>query len=62
MIKDIEIKIPDNKQLIEFEELIKPTFDKIKSNQTQIITLIQTRNTLLPKLMSGEVRVKNFLS
>jgi type I restriction enzyme S subunit len=57
MIKDIEIKIPDNKQLIEFEELIKPTFDKIKSNQTQIITLIQTRDTLLPKLMSGEVRV-----
>ena len=37
--------------------MIKPIFDKIKSNQTQIRTLTQTRDTLLPKLMSGEIRI-----
>ena len=57
MIKEIEIAIPNNQKLIAFKGMVKPTFDKIKSNQIQIHTLIQTRNTLLPKLMSGEVRV-----
>ena len=42
----------------EFDIEIKPIFQKIESNQTQIHTLTQTRDTLLPKLMSGEVRVE----
>lgn len=41
-----------------FENFIKPYFQKIKQNQTQILTLEKLRNTLLPKLISGEVRVK----
>lgn len=57
MIKEIEMIIPNKEKLIAFKETIKPTFDKIKSNQTQIRTLTQTRDTLLPKLMSGEVRL-----
>jgi type I restriction enzyme S subunit len=57
MIKEIEMIIPDIEKLAEFKEIVKPSFDKIKSNQTQIRTLINTRDTLLPKLMSGEVRV-----
>jgi type I restriction enzyme S subunit len=57
MIKDIEIAIPDEQKLNAFKDLIKPYFDKIRTNQTQIRTLTQTRDTLLPKLMSGEVRV-----
>ncbi len=32
--------------------------NKIKSNHLQIRTLEKMRDTLLPKLMSGEVRVK----
>jgi type I restriction enzyme S subunit len=35
----------------------KPLFDKIIYNKLQISTLENLRNTLLPKLMSGEVRV-----
>lgn len=58
MIKEMELLVPDYGKLKEFEEKIKPYFQKIKSNQTQIRTLTQLRNTLLPKLMSGEVRVK----
>ncbi|MCX6277339.1 MAG: restriction endonuclease subunit S [Bacteroidetes bacterium] len=57
MIKEIEMVIPERQKLVDFKELVKPTFDKIKSNQIQIRTLVQTRDTLLPKLMSGEVRV-----
>jgi type I restriction enzyme S subunit len=57
MIKEIEMIIPDNEKLVAFKEIIKPSFEKIYTNQTQIRTLTQTRDTLLPKLMSGEVRV-----
>ena len=58
MIKEIEMVIPNKEKLIAFKEMIKPTFNKIKTNQNQIRTLTQTRDNLLPKLMSGEVRVK----
>lgn len=58
MIKEIEMAIPDEQKLNAFKDLIKPYFDKIRTNQTQIRTLTQTRDTLLPKLMSGEVRVE----
>ncbi len=57
MIKDMELVIPDDMKLNEFKVFIKPLFEKIRSNQTQIRTLTQTRDGLLPRLMSGEVRV-----
>jgi type I restriction enzyme, S subunit len=57
MIKDMEIFIPDEKLLNTFKEVIDPYFKKIKSNQTQIRTLTALRDNLLPKLMSGEVKV-----
>ncbi|MBP6064153.1 MAG: restriction endonuclease subunit S [Bacteroidales bacterium] len=37
----------------------EPLFIKIKNNQKQIRTLEKLRDTLLPKLMSGEIRMKN---
>lgn len=51
------LNYPDN-LIDEFENWCKPIFEKIKSNQTQIRTLTALRDTLLPKLMSGEVRVE----
>lgn len=48
---------PEN-LICSFEESVKPFFLKIKSNQSQIQTLTALRDTLLPKLMSGEVRVE----
>jgi type I restriction enzyme S subunit len=36
--------------------------EKIYNNATQIQTLKQTRDTLLPKLMSGQLRVDEFKS
>jgi len=57
ILKEYELPIPDSKSLMEFDKLIKPTFNKLYSNTVQIRTLTALRDTLLPKLMSGEVRV-----
>lgn len=54
---DIEIPTPPLTLLKKFEEEIKPIFNKIWKNQSQIKILEKLRDTLLPKLMSGEVRV-----
>jgi type I restriction enzyme S subunit len=55
--ESIEINIPSNYLIREFEALLEPMFEKIKLNLDQIHNLTNTRDTLLPKLMSGEVRV-----
>ena len=52
------VKVPDEKTLTELEEVFAPIYKKIISNNRQIKTLEEKRDTLLPKLMSGEVRVK----
>ncbi len=52
------ILIPDNDALRRFNAIVEPSIDKIKQNLLQIRTLEQLRDTLLPKLMSGAVRVK----
>lgn len=56
--KELDFTIPPVVKLKLFDKEIEPVFQKIKSNTTQINTLIQIRDSLLPKLMSGEVRVK----
>lgn len=56
--KELDITIPPIQKLELFDKEIGPLFQKIKSNTIQIRTLTKLRDTLLPKLMSGEVRVK----
>ncbi len=56
LIQELEIPKP-GKRIKEFHQEAEPIFQKIKSNTVQIRTLTQLRDTLLPKLMSGEVRV-----
>ncbi|MFZ5948052.1 MAG: restriction endonuclease subunit S [Stygiobacter sp.] len=57
-INETEIILPDSESLVKVNKFIKPMFDKITNNSFQIRTLEKLRDTLLPKLMSGEVRVK----
>jgi len=52
-----QILIPDNKTLLNFQKLILQLFDKIRLNKKEIKSLSQIRDALLPKLMSGEIRV-----
>jgi type I restriction enzyme, S subunit len=58
VFKQMTILIPPKPKLADFDKTIDPIFSKIKTNQTQIRTLTTLRDTLLPKLMSGEIRVK----
>jgi len=53
----IDTVIPAKTCIENFSSTIKPLFEKIKNNTSQIQTLTKIRDTLLPKLMSGEVRV-----
>ena len=48
----------DSETIRNYNNKVEPLFYKIRNNQKQIQTLIQTRAGLLPKLMSGEVKVK----
>ncbi|WP_323590697.1 restriction endonuclease subunit S [Aliarcobacter butzleri] len=54
----MEILKPDDETLKNFHEIIEPKFDKIFINSKQIQILENLRDTLLPKLLSGEVKVK----
>lgn len=54
----IEIIIPPDFKIEYFEQEVGPINQKIIENCHQIRTLEKLRDTLLPKLMSGEVRVK----
>jgi type I restriction enzyme S subunit len=58
-LKSIDFpKYPEN-LVLDFNVITKPLLKKINHNTTQIRTLTALRDTLLPKLMSGEVRVEN---
>lgn len=50
--------VPPNDILDDYEELTGPLYQKLNANYQQIQTLENLRDTLLPKLMSGEVRVR----
>lgn len=58
MIKSMMIAIPNTTLMKRFESAVKPLFNKIKSNQHSIYSLMNLRDTLLPKLISGKISVK----
>lgn len=55
----IGIVLPPPELIEQFEERASPFNDKIINNCSQIKTLEKLRDTLLPKLMRGEVRVEH---
>lgn len=57
-IKEYEISISPIEIIEKLNKVIDPILIKIKANSEQIKTLENMRDTLLPKLMSGEVKVK----
>lgn len=56
-LSDAIVLVPSKDELTMMNKIINPIFQKIKSNTIQIQTLTKLRETLLPKLMSGKVRV-----
>ena len=55
----IEVIIPSTKVMLEFTELVEPIFELILLNQKENNRLSNLRDTLLPKLMSGELDVSD---
>jgi type I restriction enzyme, S subunit len=56
-IHDFELVIPDKESIFDFQDKVKPFFDKIASIQKENSRLSTLRDTLLPRLMSGELEV-----
>lgn len=59
-LKETFLAIPNKNHKQEFQKIIEPIFNQILENLTENQTLTQLRDTLLPKLISGEVRLKEF--
>ena len=57
--RPIEVTVAADELLQEFDGTVRPLFDRIVANEKENRTLAATRDLLLPKLMSGEVRVKD---
>lgn len=56
-IHDFELVIPSKESIFEFQDKVKPFFDKIAVIQKENSRLSLLRDTLLPRLMSGELEV-----
>lgn len=50
-----EVLIPEDKELQEMHKIMQPLFNKYINNLIQNETLTQLKDTLLPKLMNGEI-------
>lgn len=55
--KNIKINLPLEKELEEFNNFVSPYFEKIIQNKDANKRLSELRDSLLPKLMSGEIDV-----
>ena len=58
----IEFMLPSADILRAFEKKIEPLFAQIRANSEQSRTLATLRDTLLPRLLSGEQQVKSDVS
>ena len=57
MMKSVALTLPDKKACTTFNEFAKPIFDQQEAIEQENNGLVALRDTLLPKLMSGEIDV-----
>lgn len=58
-LKSIEVNICNKEDIINFENNVKPIMEKIVINSLENKKLAELRDTLLSKLMSGEINLDN---
>ena len=58
-IMSYPVALPSNEELGEFNDLALPILTQIHSNRSENKRLSAVRDSLLPKLMSGELDVSN---
>lgn len=59
IIKAMPFVIPTNDEISRFHSVASPMFEQILNNQIENNSLAEIRNTLLPRLMSGELNVSS---
>lgn len=57
-VKDLKLILPNEKILKRFEDITTPIVDEIFYNSKQAQILAKIRDALLPKLISGEIRLR----
>ena len=57
ILNSMEVSIPSTERLADFENLVAPLYRVMKDNVRQSNNLSLLRDTLLPKLMSGDIDV-----
>ncbi|AEG61788.1 restriction endonuclease subunit S [Desulforamulus ruminis] len=57
ILQELDILVPEESVLLEFCDSVAPLFEQWKNNVAENRTLSQTRDALLPRLMSGELSV-----
>ncbi|PIB27210.1 hypothetical protein BFP77_12770 [Maribacter sp. 4U21] len=60
LLNFLDVILPNQNVLIEFEQQVTEYYEQIWANTNENQTLTKLRDTLLPKLISGEVRLKEF--
>ena len=55
----IDLVYPEKDIIVKFNDLIFPIIEKIQNNKAENLRLSQLRDTLLPKLMNGEIELDN---
>jgi len=57
LIIDIDLVVPSTDVLNDFQSIVESLFEALDNNNSQSTIIAQTRDVLLPKLMSGEIEV-----
>jgi len=57
IVEELPVILPNTSVVQTFDKLLEPVFAKWKLNESYSSDLAKTRDTLLPKLLSGELRL-----
>ena len=58
-LRSVQVVIPPEHNLKEYNDLVEPLFSVLRANEEECKSLAALRDTLLPKLMSGEIDVSD---
>ena len=56
--RTVPVIVPSDQLLAVYENIVRPLYDRVVTNTKESATLAATRDSLLPKLTSGEIRFR----
>ena len=57
--RPIPVVVPSNPVIKAYEHIVRPLYERIVANERECTSLAKARDLLLPKLVSGEIRIKH---